>query len=244
LFGIANQMLAAIALCLAVTVILKMQLATPEKSTVRSPSASAKATADKQSRVGRPALALVSLLPLVWLLAVTMTAGVQKIWHSDPKIGFLAQAQVQAKNIEAASIAVNTADEAAHAKASKDMKTAISLYWNCIIDTAVTALFLILVSLIFLISLREWILLLARKKAADLRETPPTWLPDYALAESKPINAVALLALAFALVKELSGQAEIDRARQQACACAQKQHDAQIYVQTTEQRFNGVKRCC
>ncbi len=38
-------------------------------------------------------LALITLIPLVWLVAVTLTAGVQKIWHSDPRIGFLAQAK-------------------------------------------------------------------------------------------------------------------------------------------------------
>ncbi len=79
LFGIANQMLAAIALCLAVTIILKMQLAKAE-------------VGGQKSEAGRPALALIALVPLVWLLAVTMTAGVQKIWHPNPKIGFLAQA--------------------------------------------------------------------------------------------------------------------------------------------------------
>jgi carbon starvation protein len=239
LFGIANQMLAAIALCLAVTIILKMQLAADD-SKVQSPSASARATA--QSTGGRPALALVALVPLLWLLAVTMTAGVQKIGHPDPRIGFLAQAKVQSKNVEAASTALNTSDEVAREKASKDFKTAIRLYANNIIDAIVAGTFLFLVTAIFLLSLREWILLLARKKAADLRETPPVWLPDYALAASKPLNAGALLALAFALVRELSGQAEVDRAREQACV--QKHNDAQIYVQTTEQRFNGVKRCC
>ena len=43
--------------------------------------------------LGRPRFALVTLLPLVWLLAVTMTAGAQKIFHSDPRIGFLAQVE-------------------------------------------------------------------------------------------------------------------------------------------------------
>src|SRR5437762_1430365 len=71
LFGIANQLLAAIALCLGTTIILKTQLARTG---------------------GRKALALATVVPLVWLLAVTMTAGLEKIFHSDPKVGFLAGA--------------------------------------------------------------------------------------------------------------------------------------------------------
>ncbi|HEY6168349.1 MAG TPA: carbon starvation CstA family protein, partial [Verrucomicrobiae bacterium] len=55
LFGIANQLLASIALCLATTIILKMQFQSKDKP-------------------GRPVIALVTLIPLVWLLSVTMTA--------------------------------------------------------------------------------------------------------------------------------------------------------------------------
>src|SRR5206468_3329196 len=70
IFGIANQLLAAIALCLATTILIKMQLA----------------------RRREPILALVTFLPLAWLLTVTITAGIMKIKDPNPKIGFLAQA--------------------------------------------------------------------------------------------------------------------------------------------------------
>jgi carbon starvation protein len=65
LFGIANQMLAAIALTLCTVVLFKM----------------------KKER-----FAWVTLLPLTWLLICTLTAGWQKIFHADPRIGFLAHA--------------------------------------------------------------------------------------------------------------------------------------------------------
>jgi len=65
LFGIANQLLAATALALATTIVLK---------------------------TARPLYALAPALPLVWLLSVTMTAGYAKIWNPDRRIGFLAQA--------------------------------------------------------------------------------------------------------------------------------------------------------
>jgi len=123
---------------------------------------------------------------------VTFTAGVEKIFHPDPRIGFLAQATVQEQNMLAAKNAANTLDEAVREKALKDLHVALHLYANNIIDAVVAGLFLILVTSIFLMSVREWLLLIARKKAANLRETPPTWLPDYALAQAKPLSAVAL----------------------------------------------------
>ncbi|MBI5110839.1 MAG: carbon starvation protein A [Rhodovulum sp.] len=67
LFGISNQMLAGIALILCTTVLFKM----------------------KHERY-----AWVTLLPTTWLLACTLTAGMQKIFHPSPRIGFLAHAQV------------------------------------------------------------------------------------------------------------------------------------------------------
>ena len=65
LFGIANQMLAAIALTVCTVVLFRMK---------------------------RGRYAWVTLFPLTWLLICTLTASWQKIFHSDSKIGFLAHA--------------------------------------------------------------------------------------------------------------------------------------------------------
>ncbi len=64
LFGIANQMLAGIALMLCTVVLFKMK---------------------------RDRYAWVSIVPTAWLLVSTITAGWQKIFHDNPGIGFLAQ---------------------------------------------------------------------------------------------------------------------------------------------------------
>jgi carbon starvation protein len=65
LFGISNQMLAAIALTMCTVVLYRMK---------------------------RERYAWVTLLPVSWLLICTLTAGWQKMFHPDPKIGFLAHA--------------------------------------------------------------------------------------------------------------------------------------------------------
>jgi carbon starvation protein len=67
LFGIANQLLATVALCVATTIIIKMH---------------------------RTKYAAVTLVPLAWLVAVTFTAAWQKAFDPNPRIGFLAQARV------------------------------------------------------------------------------------------------------------------------------------------------------
>jgi carbon starvation protein len=65
LFGIANQLLAAIALCVATTILLKMH---------------------------GPKYMWITCVPLVWLVIVTFAAALQKIFSPLPAVGFLAQA--------------------------------------------------------------------------------------------------------------------------------------------------------
>jgi carbon starvation protein len=250
LFGIANQMLAAIGLCLGTTIILKMTL--PSRA------------ADAQSRPGKPALALITLVPLAWLLAVTVTAGVQKIWNLDSRIGFLAQAQSLNEKLPALERAVAAAKAGgladAVAAAEKTRKINRVLHFNNVLDAVVAAAFLALMAAIVLVSVREWVLLLARRKLAVLHETAPVWLPDYAVADAKPLRLASLLALAFALGKELSGEGQLERAQQaaQQCNCCESGHaptavqsplgdrkaNQELYLRLTEKRHKGVTQCC
>ena len=249
LFGIANQMLAAIALCLATTIILKMQLGAPASGTARiEKPAGPEAGAPRRS----PALALITFIPLVWLVAVTFTAGVQKIFHPDPRIGFLAQAQNLAGKMPALQNALDSASAAGDGMAIDAAQNALhansELQFNNILDAAVAGIFLALVAAIVFVSIREWILLLSRRKPAVLHETEPVWLPDYAVVEGgrKFGGAAGAAALTLALAKEWSGESHLERAHQQAqavCAC-HRANAQQIYVEATEQRFNGVRRCC
>jgi len=171
LFGIANQLLSVIALCLATTIILKMQL----------PLAEPKLAAVHPARQnGRPMFALITLLPLVWLLSVTVTAGFQKVSSPEPRIGFLAQARLLATQQSALHHAVATAqqsgDVAALSIAQKNLAANRSLYFNNVLDAVVAGLFLALVAIIVLLSVREWLRLLAGRRPSTLSETSPVWL--------------------------------------------------------------------
>jgi carbon starvation protein len=220
LFGIANQLLASIALCLATTVILKMHLG------------------DRR----RPALALITLIPLVWLLSVTMTAGVQKIFHSDPRIGFLSQVRVLKEKLPALEAAAQTGSE----EALKAVRTNRTLQFNNYLDAFVAGIFLTLVVMIVFLSAREWLLLLARRRIAQLHESPPVWLPEYAVAEARPANVAAVITLAFALIRELSGQAEVERTQQCTCQVFRVNGlEGETYAQGLENKYGGtVNRCC
>src|SRR5207244_3521606 len=124
LFGISNQLLGAVALSVGTTILIKM---------------------------GRARFAWVTLTPLAWLVIVTMTAGWQKVFSPDPRLGFLAHA---------ASLAGSSNPDAAR------------LIFNDRLNTFVALLFMTVVAVLIVTSLREWWLVLSRRKPALVHEAP------------------------------------------------------------------------
>ncbi len=135
IFGIANQLLAVLALALGTTVLIKM---------------------------GRARYAWATLLPLAWLLAVTMTAGWMKIFSADPRLGFLTAAAADLEK----KLAADGGTPAAQITAWQHQ------LFNCHVNAAVTGTFLVLVALVVLTCARVWWQLLAGKRTADLHEEP------------------------------------------------------------------------
>ncbi|MGW1492050.1 carbon starvation CstA family protein [Streptomyces sp. NPDC002402] len=108
LFGIANQLLAAVALTVCTTVLVKS---------------------------GRLRWAWVTAVPLAWVVAVTFTAGWQKIFSDDPRVGFFAQRHKYADGIDAGTVLPP-------AKTMDDMHTVVT---NSTVDGILIAVFLLLV---------------------------------------------------------------------------------------------------
>jgi carbon starvation protein len=84
----------------------------------------------------RPAFAFATATPLACLLTVTMTAGFQKIFSADPRIGFLAQADALATKVASGLVAPE-----------KLLETQTVIF-NARLDAGVTALFMTLVAIV------------------------------------------------------------------------------------------------
>ena len=125
LFGIANQLLATVALCVATTIIIKLH---------------------------RTRYAAVTLVPLLWLVAVTFTASWHKIFDRNPRVGFLSQARVLAAGPATSATA--------------------RLIFNNRLDAAVTAVLVVMVALVLIESMRQWIGVINGREEVRVKEAP------------------------------------------------------------------------
>lgn len=133
LFGISNQLLSAIALCVATTVLIKMH---------------------------RARYLVITLVPLGWLMAVTFTAGFQKIFSPNPHLGFLAHASA----LEAAL--------AAGRVAAAQIAQTRAVIFNERLDAAVCGVFLVLVLIVLIDSVRVWYGVLRGTRTSVSSESP------------------------------------------------------------------------
>ena len=134
LFGISNQMLAGIALILGTCVLFKMK---------------------------RDRYAWVTALPTVWILICTLTAGWQKVFDSNPKVGFLAHASQYSEALAAGKVL-------APAKSIMEMERII---FNDRLDAGLAFLFIVVVVSVLVFGIRT--IINARKDARPtVRETP------------------------------------------------------------------------
>ena len=140
LFGISNQMLAGIALMLATVVLIKMK---------------------------RQRYIWVTMLPAVWLLICTTTAGFIKLFDANPAIGFL-------------SLAKKYSDALANGQVlapAKDIAQMEHVIFNAYTNATLTALFLFVVFSILFYALKVGIAAWGRKERTD-KESPYQALPD------------------------------------------------------------------
>jgi carbon starvation protein len=128
LFGISNQLLAAVALCVGTTMLIKS---------------------------GKGRYAWITIVPLVWLLAVTLTAGWQKIFAADPRLGFLSHAALIAEQM---------------ASGAMDASQGARVIFNDRLDAVVAAIFMLITVVLVLASVREWIAVARGRKPAQTRE--------------------------------------------------------------------------
>ena len=127
LFGIANQLLAAIALCVGTTILLKMH---------------------------GVKYMWITCVPLAWLVLVTFTAALEKIFSPVPAIGFLAQVDRLQASPAAATLTTQT------------------LIFNARLDAALCGILLLMVATILIDSFRVWYGLLRGTRQSRVAEAP------------------------------------------------------------------------
>jgi carbon starvation protein len=133
LFGIANQLLAAVALVVATSILLKM---------------------------GRLKWIWATMLPMAWLVTITMTASYEKIFSANTRVGFLSFANALAAQVAADKI-----------PAAKIVETQ-RIIFNQRLDAVVTAVLAVMILVLLVEAVIQWHAILTRGRAPALHETP------------------------------------------------------------------------
>jgi carbon starvation protein len=135
LFGIANQLLAAVALTVATTILIKM---------------------------GRLKYIWVTLVPLAWDAVVTLTASWQKIFHSDPRIGFFAQRSAAQEALANGEPFTGTST----------LAQTEQIITNATVDGILSIVFALAIIVVIVDAARVWVGLIWGRKEPDLHEAP------------------------------------------------------------------------
>lgn len=139
LFGISNQMLAGIALILATCVLFKMK---------------------------RDRFAWVTIVPTVWILICTLTAGWQKVFDANPRVGFLAHAGKYQNALAEGKLL-------APAKSVEQMQQVI---FNDYVDAGLAAMFMLVLISVLVFGIRT-VLQARRSGQVSVAETPYEPMP-------------------------------------------------------------------
>jgi carbon starvation protein len=140
LFGIANQLLAAVALTVGTTILIKM---------------------------GKLRYAWVTALPLAWDAAVTLTASWQKIFSTDPAIGFFAQRAAAQQSIQAGQL-----NDTMAALGAASVDDARQILVNTTVDGVLSILFAVMIIIVIADASRVWFGIIRGSKEPEMTEAP------------------------------------------------------------------------
>jgi len=154
LFGIANQLLAAVALTVGTTILIKM---------------------------GKLRYAWVTALPLAWDAAVTLTASWQKIFSTDPAIGFFAQRAAAQQSIQAGKL-----NDTMAALGAASVDDARQILVNTTVDGVLSILFAVMIIIVIADAARVWFGIVGGSKEPEMSEVP--WQESHLDSEGNEIE--------------------------------------------------------
>jgi carbon starvation protein len=154
LFGIANQLLAAVALTVGTTILIKM---------------------------GKLRYAWVTGLPLAWDAAVTLTASWQKIFSSDPAIGFFAQRAAAVESIQSGKLS-----DTLKALKAESIDDAHQILVNTTVDGVLSILFAVMIIIVIADAARVWFGLIQGGEEPEMSEAP--WQESHLDSEGNEIE--------------------------------------------------------